>query len=414
MTPLPQTIWVSTTALVLMVLLNVVRARVKKALDRRFYREKHQLDRTLKRMGEAIEQLVDPPTLARRLLQASADLLNVSRGAVYLREGNPPIYKLAGCMGPVPPPLGELSPGCPLVELLQTRRSLTCRPNGNSDPAVRQLRLLGGEVAYALAHEGHLLAFLILGAKDMGFYGADDLNLLAAFAQLTALALESAQGHRTIEILNRDLRGKVEKISEQQRRILALQNQLTKGTDKTTPSVEPIGNEVNGSSNAPASQGTEPRPASDPFAAIIGSSTVLRQLLDMARKVAATQSAVLIRGESGTGKELLAKALHENSPRAGKAYVKVHCGALSANLLESELFGHVKGAFTRHTGTKSVDLKWPTGGLCSSMKLGTSVSRSRQNSCAYCKRSRLSALGRATRSRLTYASLPPPIKTWNS
>jgi transcriptional regulator with GAF, ATPase, and Fis domain len=79
---------------------------------------------------------------------------------------------------------------------------------------------------------------------------------------------------------------------------------------------------------------------------MVGSSPAVRQLLHLVRKVSASPSAVLLRGESGTGKELLARAIHEHSPRAGKAFVTVHCAALSTSLLESELFGHVKGAFT--------------------------------------------------------------------
>src|SRR5262249_56341800 len=90
-----------------------------------------------------------------------------------------------------------------------------------------------------------------------------------------------------------------------------------------------------------------PRPARAAVAeGFVGSGPHVRQLLELVRKVAQSPSAVLLRGESGTGKELLAQALHENSPRAGKAFVKVHCAALSPGLLESELFGHVKGAFT--------------------------------------------------------------------
>jgi transcriptional regulator with PAS, ATPase and Fis domain len=337
-TSVGETIWVSASALLFLLVLNLARGRINKAFDRRFYRHKHQLDRTLQRLGAVIEQLVDPPTLARRLLQASADLLTASGGAVYLSEGEPAIYRLAGCLGPIPPPLQELTSGCPLVEALENRRTLTTWPHQDSDTAQRQLRFLGGEVAYALVHESRLLAFLILGPKETGAYRPDDLNLLSGFAQIAAPALESARGHRTIELLNQELRNKVEKISEQQRRILALQSQLTNnGAVRTAPATV-------------AASGEEQRPAvtepKDAFRLIVGSSTVLREVLDTARKVASSPSAVLIRGESGTGKELLAQAIHESSPRSGQAYVRVHCAALSPGLLESELFGHVKGAFT--------------------------------------------------------------------
>ncbi|MBY0524075.1 MAG: sigma 54-interacting transcriptional regulator [Gemmataceae bacterium] len=337
---LPQALGVSTTALVLTLVLDLVRNRFKKAMDRRFRRDKVHLDRTLQRMGQALEQLVDPPTLARRLLQASADLLGVVRGSVYLREGNPPLYRLADSLGE-PPPLTELASGCPLVDALQTRPALTTRLEqwAPLDPSQGQLRFLGGAVAQALVHEGHLLALLVLGPKDSGPYGTEDLNLLAAFAQITALALENAERHHTIEVLNRDLQAKVDKISEQQRRILALQSQLTKQAVLRAPSsAEEPGNGDNGQRTPDNGQ----RSADG----IIGSGPLARQLLQQVRKVAASPSAVLLRGESGTGKGLLARALHDQSPRAGKAFVTVHCTALSAGLLESELFGHVKGAFT--------------------------------------------------------------------
>ncbi len=79
---------------------------------------------------------------------------------------------------------------------------------------------------------------------------------------------------------------------------------------------------------------------------IIGSSPPIRELLEMISYVAPTEATVLISGESGTGKELVAEALHENSERKGRPFVKVNCAALAENLLDSELFGHEKGAFT--------------------------------------------------------------------
>jgi DNA-binding NtrC family response regulator len=82
------------------------------------------------------------------------------------------------------------------------------------------------------------------------------------------------------------------------------------------------------------------------FDDIIGASGALQRVLDVVRKVARSNTTVLIRGETGTGKELIAAALHHNSLRAGRNFVKVNCAALQENLLESELFGHEKGAFT--------------------------------------------------------------------
>jgi DNA-binding NtrC family response regulator len=79
---------------------------------------------------------------------------------------------------------------------------------------------------------------------------------------------------------------------------------------------------------------------------IVASSDQMKYVLDMVARVAPTDATVLVQGESGTGKELVARALHQNSTRADQPFIPINCGALPENLLESELFGHVKGAFT--------------------------------------------------------------------
>jgi DNA-binding NtrC family response regulator len=108
-------------------------------------------------------------------------------------------------------------------------------------------------------------------------------------------------------------------------------------------------------------------PANAPLPGVIGASAAMQQVYRMTRQVAPSSASVLLAGETGTGKELIAHAIHALSPRATGPFIRVNCGALSESLLESELFGHVKGSFTgavanragrfeaAHTGTIFLD-----------------------------------------------------------
>ncbi len=98
------------------------------------------------------------------------------------------------------------------------------------------------------------------------------------------------------------------------------------------------------------------------FPDIIGESMAMRGLLGLIKKVSPTDSTVLILGESGTGKELVAKSIHENSERKGRDFIKLNCAAIPEELLESELFGHEKGAFTGATNFKPGKFDMANGG----------------------------------------------------
>ncbi|QUS47106.1 sigma-54 factor interaction domain-containing protein [Salmonella enterica subsp. enterica serovar Dessau] len=84
------------------------------------------------------------------------------------------------------------------------------------------------------------------------------------------------------------------------------------------------------------------------YAGLVGTSAAMRKLYALIERVRDTDVPILVTGESGTGKEMVARAVHIAGPRAKQPFLGVNCGAIPANLLESELFGHVRGAFTGH------------------------------------------------------------------
>jgi Nif-specific regulatory protein len=96
---------------------------------------------------------------------------------------------------------------------------------------------------------------------------------------------------------------------------------------------------------------------------LVGEGQRMKEIYQFLKRVAPTESTVLIEGESGTGKELAARALHRNSPRANKPFVAINCAAIPETLLESDLFGHERGAFTGATGLKKGRLEVADGGV---------------------------------------------------
>ena len=235
---------------------------------------------------------------------------------------------------------------------------------------MEQVRPYGGRSAceLPLTTSRRRLGTLVLVSKQPSAYDAADVGFLQLVANQVALAVENALAFQEIEALK----------------------------DKLSQEKAYLEEEVRTEHN---------------FGEIIGESSALRRVLKQAETVAPTDSTVLIRGETGTGKELIARALHDLSPRRGRTFVKLNCAAIPTGLLESELFGHEKGAFTGAIGQKVGRFELRTRGHCSSTRSATSRRNCSPSCSAFCRSRSSSGWGVRGRFAWTSASWRPRTAT---
>lgn len=190
-----------------------------------------------------------------------------------------------------------------------------------NDPLLQQLEAQGLETVFILplAFSHQSTGVLVLAHRDLSIFNAQNCRLLRQIADRIGIAVDNADAYRKVTHLKENLKNENNKLNEQ---ILSSQS----------------------------------------FGDIIYQSDAMRDVLQQVNIVALSDSTVLILGETGTGKEIIARAIHQMSLRKDKPLVKINCAAIPSTLLESELFGHDKGAFTGAINTHRGRFEMADGG----------------------------------------------------
>jgi formate hydrogenlyase transcriptional activator len=269
--------------------------------------------RVLLEVNNAIVTCLDRDTLFSATAAALRCVIPFDRAALVLLDPAKEVFRVLGVAGPVPSPpiipLGTEWPrqGSRAGWILDHREAILTEDLRQAPPFFEHTLLLKegilSAVSVPMAVKGKIIGSLNVGSREPGRYRESDASLLVAIAEQVALAIENLLAYEEIAAL----KGRLEQEN------LYLQEEVR---------------------------------SEAAFGDVVGESPGILNVLASVRKVAGTDSTVLVTGETGTGKELVVRAIHDLSRRKSKILVKVNCAALPAGVIESELFGHEKGAFT--------------------------------------------------------------------
>ncbi len=276
-------------------------------------RVSEERQRVLLEVNNAIVTCLDRDSLFSAITTALRRMIPFDRAALVLHDRIKDVFRVLGVAGPVPsPPVIPLGTEWPRLQsragwILNHGEPLVTLDLRDSPPFVEHAALLKegirSAVSVPMTIKGKIIGTLNVGSRVPGGYGLDEASLLAAIAEQVALAIENLLAYEEIAALKARLEEENVYLQEEVRTEAA-------------------------------------------FGDVVGQSPALLGVLASVRKVAKTDSTVLVTGETGTGKELIVRAIHGLSQRKDRLLVKVNCAALPAGVIESELFGHEKGAFT--------------------------------------------------------------------